>query len=264
MEDSKNFNKILDIVRSQKNGLEANSDDELEPRNAFDYSTIASLPEGEESQTPSNFFSLLSKALPIEQINKMLLLELERRKKTLNSYMIKCNEAEYLLPKLTAQDETLNAKLKGLTEDIKANSERLDQVNSTLNLHVVKQMSLDKEIYKARANVKQLKRKLECCDQIHNCLQKLCSTENNLSENQTESNATCKSPLAESSLANENVAFVATLSPAKSHTSDHVQLHSTSSDSVSIKHEISLSEGEIVDDSECGSVSDSSSDTDEI
>ena len=83
--------KILDFVRSQNNGLEANLDDEVENRNPFDYSNISSLPEGEDS--PSNFFNLLSKALPIDQINKMLQQELERRRKALSSYLVKCNEA---------------------------------------------------------------------------------------------------------------------------------------------------------------------------
>ena len=276
-QDSKNFNKILDFVRSQKNGLEANSDDEVETRNAFDYTNIASLPEGEDSQTPSNFFSLLSKALPIEQINKMLQQELERRRKALSSYQVKCNEADYLLPKLTAQENALNTKLKALTEDIKINSERLEQANSKLNCYRVEEVSLDREIDQARSKVKLLKRNLECCDKIQNCVQKLCNKNNHalsktpsLMENETSFNAikhtsetSSKTVLVESSLTTDNTSFVANNSPAKSHTSEHV-LHSTSSDSVSVKNEISLSEGEIVDDSECGSDSVTSSETDEI
>ena len=275
-QDSKNLNKILDFVRSQNNGLEANSDDEVENRSPFDYSNISSLPEGEDS--PSNFFNLLSKALPIDQINKMLQQELERRRKALSSYLVKCNEAEYLLPKLTAQQISMTAKLRVITGDIKINSEKLEQVNIVLNGYETEQSSLDREIEKARTNVKQLKMKVECCDRIQDCVQKMCSNEidlrkaTSLVDNQVNYNtmeyihaeATIKSPLVESSITTENTSFVASLSPAKSHTSEHVQLHSTSSDYVSIKHDISLSEGEIIDDSECGSVSESSSETDEI
>ncbi|KAI6659043.1 hypothetical protein LOD99_14719 [Oopsacas minuta] len=266
-QNSKNLNKILDFVRSQKNGLEANTDIKEGTNNSFDYRDIA---EGEDSQSLSNFFNLLSKALPIEQINSMLQQELERRRRALSTYQVKCNEAEYLLPKLTAQEESLNTKLKELSEDINVNNERLGQVTSILNGYAVEQDSLDIQIEHSRNNIIQLKKKLATCDKIESTVHTLCNNSSNnssiprqvknmpcidsFSVQHTESSLETQIP--ESSLTTDNISIISTASPAKSHTSEILHVPSA---------EHSLSDGEIVDDSDCGSISDSEiDDTDEI
>ena len=259
-QNSNNITKILDLVRSQQNGLEINRDNATDTIN---YRDLAQGVEGgEDTRTLSNFFNLLSKALPIEQMSIMLHQELENRKKALSNYQVKCNEAEYLLPKLVVQEEALNSKLKLLNDDLAVHRERLDEVKSKLNGYTVEQSDVDKQIEHSRNNIMQLKKKLASCDKLQDCIQKLCNDSkpqvmqtpmlDTSSTQPIESSGDTQ--LTESSLTTDNNSVISSVSPAKSHNSELIQIPST---------EHSLSDGEIVDDSECGSLSDSNSDIDD-
>ena len=257
--DSKNISKILDLVCSQQNGLEVSRDIETDTIN---YRDIAQGVEGGDSHTLSNFFSLLSKALPIEQMSIMLQQELENRKKALSSYQVKCSEAEYLLPKLAAQEEALNSKLKLLNEDLSDHRERLQEVKSKLNGYTVEQSDVDKQIEHSRNTVIQLKKKLASCDKLQDCIQKLCNDSEPQVRNTPLLDPSSTQPiessgetqLTESSLTADNNSVISSVSPTKSHNSELLRIPFP---------EHSLSEGEIVDDSECGFISDSNSDIDD-
>lgn len=261
-QNSKNITKILDLVRFQQNGFEVNRDNETDTIN---YREITQGVEGgEDSHTLSNFFSLLSKALPIEQMSIMLTVELENRKKALSSYQVKCSEAEYLLPKLTAQEEALNSKLNLLNEDLTVNRERLEEVTSKLNGYTVEQSDVDKQIEHSRESIIELKKKLASCDKLQGCIQKLCTDSNPQVKHLLDTPSTQpiessgETQLTESSLTTDNNSVISSVSPAKSHNSELLQIPFSGH---------SISEGEIIDDSECGFLSDSNSDiedTDEI
>ena len=267
--------KILELeLRSQHNGEAEPSASTSAQEDAFDYGALAPLQEGEDTQSLSNFFNLLSKALPIDQVKVMLQQELERRKKSLLSYQSKCNEAEYMQPILAGQEEALHLKRKGISEEIEENNNRLKLISSDYDMSKDEQFSLEKQIEQTRQNVKKLKRKLECCDKIQENLLKLPDAKNHASNslqntlnplklipNQIVEDSTDSCQQTNSITSG----YISSNSPAKSLSCDNTQLRTSSLDSFSMKNEHSLSDGEILDsDSRDSSGTDSDLDTDDM